>query len=80
AVNYPLTIRTERQPCPTDSDKHLDRPAKMFVGKPDFLLDAIQSGARRTRALTHAGPRRKSRVEMVDLLGQPRSLHEWDEG
>ncbi|WP_222945418.1 hypothetical protein, partial [Paraburkholderia sp. UCT2] len=43
AVNYPLTIRTERQPCPTDSDKHLDRPAKMFVGKPDFLLDAIHS-------------------------------------
>lgn len=23
-------------------DNHLGRPAKMFVGKPDFLLDAIQ--------------------------------------
>ncbi len=35
-------------------------------------------GSRRTRALTHAGPRRKSRVEVADLLGQRRSLHEWD--
>ncbi|WP_168991695.1 hypothetical protein, partial [Paraburkholderia sp. UYCP14C] len=29
----------------TDSNKHLDRPAKMFVGKPDFLLDAVQGTA-----------------------------------
>jgi hypothetical protein len=28
--------------------------------------------------LTHAGPKRKSRVEVTDLLGQRRSLHEWD--
>jgi hypothetical protein len=28
--------------------------------------------------LTHAGPRRKSRVEVADLLGQRRSLHESD--
>ncbi|WP_206003248.1 hypothetical protein [Paraburkholderia polaris] len=26
---------------------HLGRPAKMFVGKPDFLLDAVQTAPRR---------------------------------